>query len=151
MGRFKAVILSVTSLALLGLSLPVIAQESAPQRKAAPSTATTKTRHGIWKELADGIWEAYVPKFSGDEEPSKPEFAVLRLSSTAFAEFQKDKVAFLNKYKVFSHKVKKLVLYSEAKPKDADPPDSHYYVTLSHWPTSTAAAEAYPGWSEPAH
>jgi hypothetical protein len=149
MGRLKSAILSVTCLALLGLSLPVIAQESTQQEKPA-SLTTTKTKHGIWKQVADGIWEAYIPKFSDDDEKTKPEFAVLRLTSTTFAEFQKDKVAFLNKYKVFNVNVNKLALYSEAKPKNEDPPNSYNYVTLAHWPSSTAAAQVYQGWSEPA-
>lgn len=149
MGRIKFAVLSVTCLALLGLSLPVIAQESAQQERPAPSASTSQAKHGIWVQKADGIWEAKVPRFSDDHEPSKPEFAVLRLSSNAYAEFQKDHVAFLNKYKVFNHKVNKLAMYSEAKPKEADPPESYYYVTLAHWPTSTAAAQVYEGWSEP--
>jgi hypothetical protein len=152
MGRFKAEILSVTCLALLGLSMPVIAQESAQKEKNTPSTTTTKARHGIWKQVADGIWEAKVPRFSDDpNETFKPEFAVLRLTEDTYGEFKKDHVAFLNKYKIFSAKVKKLVQYSEAKPKTADPPNSYYYATVAHWPTSTALAQVYPGWSEPSN
>jgi len=144
-GRFKGEILSVTCLALLGLCVPLIAQENAQQEKPASSSTTTKKTHGIWKAVADGIWEAKVPRFSDDQ----PEFAVLRLTEDSYGEFKKDHLAFLNKYKIFGRKVKKVALYSEAKPKAADPPDSYYYVTLAHWPTSTAAAEVYQGWSEP--
>ena len=150
MGRLKSAVLSVTCLALLGLSLPLIAQESTQQPKPDSSTTTSQTSQGIWKQVADGIWEAYIPPFSDPNEKTKPEFAVLRLTSTAFSEFQKDKVAFLNKYKVFGKDVNKLALYSEAKPKNEDPPNSYNYVTLAHWPTSTAAAQVYQGWSEPA-
>ena len=148
MGRSKVAMLSVTYLALLGLSLLVIAQESAQQEKAAPST-TTKTKQRTWKQVTDGIWEAYIPRFSDKEELSKPEFAVLRLTSSALAEFQKDHEGFLNKNKIFPKSVNKVVQYSEAKPKKEDPPESYYYVTLAHWPGSSVAAMVYQGWSEP--
>lgn len=149
MGRIKFAVLSVACLALLGLSLPVIAQESTQQEKPASST-TTKTRHGIWKQVADGIWEAYIPRFSDDDEKIKPEFAVLRLTSSTVAEFQKDHEGFLNKNKIFHKPVNKVVQYLEAKPKKEDPPESYYYVTLAHWPGSSVAALLYQGWSEPA-
>jgi hypothetical protein len=149
MGRSKVAMLSVTCLALLGLSLLVIAQESAQQDKAAPSTTTEKSKHTIWKPVADGIWKAYIPRFSDKEEPSKPEFAVLRLTSSTFAEFQKDHERFLNKNKIFHKDVNKVVQYSEAKPKKEDPPESYYYVMLAHWPGSSVAAVVYQGWSEP--
>jgi hypothetical protein len=148
MGRSKVAMLSVTYLALLGLSLLVIAQESAQQEKAAPST-TTKTKQRTWKQVTDEIWEAYIPRFSDKEELSKPEFAVLRLTSSALAEFQKDHEGFLNKNKIFPKSVNKVVQYSEAKPKKEDPPESYYYVTLAHWPGSSVAAMVYQGWSEP--
>ena len=150
MGRLKSAVLSVTCLALLGLSLPVIAQESTQQPKPDPSTTTSQTNQGIWKQVADGIWEAYIPPFSDPNEKIKPEFAVLRLTSTTFAAFQKDHEGFLNTNKIFPKPVNRVVQYLEAKPKNEDPPESYYYVTLAHWPGSSVAAMVYQGWSEPA-
>jgi hypothetical protein len=149
MGRFKTEILSATFLALLGLSLPLISQEGAQQSNAAPAT-TTKSRHGSWKLLADGVWEAKVPRYSADvNEKGNPEFAVLRLTADTYAEFQKDHVAFLNKYHVFGKDVLKEDDCSEAKAKNEKPANAFYYLAVPHWPSSTARCEAYPGWSEP--
>lgn len=149
MGRFTE-ILSVTFLALLGLSLTLVAQEATQQSNAAPAT-TTRSKHGIWKQLSDGVWEAKVPRYSSDAtENGNPEFAVLRLTDDTYAEFQKDHVAFLNKYHVFRKAVRKQDECPEAKAKDEKKAGAFYYLMVPHWPTSTARCQAYPGWSEPA-
>ena len=104
-----------------------------------------------WKKLADGIWAVKVPKFPQDKkERVKPEFAVLRLGEARYDEFQKDRRGFLNKYKVFSRPVNKQEVCSAARPQKEKPEESGYwYLILTHWPSSTAACQAYPGWSEP--
>jgi hypothetical protein len=104
-----------------------------------------------WKKVADGIWEAEVPRFPEDKkEQVKPEFAVLRLSEAQYGEFEKDRVGFLNRHKIFARPVNKQEVCSAAKPQKEKPEDAGFwYLVLTHWPSSTAACQAYPGWSEP--
>lgn len=149
MGRLKSAVLGVTSVTLLGIALPTLAQEAAQQSNPAPST-TSKTKRGIWKQVAEGVWEAKVPHFTDDPNESfKPEFAVLRLTEDTYAEFQKDHVAFLNKYHIFGRDVKKQDDCTELKAKHEKKATAFYYLSVPHWPTSTAYCMAYPGWSEP--
>ena len=104
-----------------------------------------------WKKVADGIWEAEVPGFSEDrKEDVKPEFAVLRLSEAQYDEFEKDHVGFLNRHKIFARPVNKQEVCSAAKPQKEKPEEAGFwYLVFTHWPSSTAACQAYPGWSEP--
>jgi len=148
MGRVKSEIVSVICLSLLAMSVPVGAQEAAQEKKPAP--VTTSVSHGIWKKVADGVWKAKVPRFPDDKkEEFKPEFAVLRLTTARYEEFKKDRKEFLNKYKIFEKDVKKQELFYEATPKKEDPEGSYWYSTVLHWPNSTAAITAYPGWTDP--
>jgi hypothetical protein len=149
MGRFKNEIVSVIWLALLAASLPVGAQEAAQEKKPAPPPMTTKATK-IWEKLANGVWEAKVPRFPYDKkEEYKPEFAVIRLSPERYEEFKKDRKEFVNKHKIFDKEVKKQELFSETTPKKEDPDDSYWYLVVAHWPSSTAAITSYPGWTEP--
>jgi hypothetical protein len=112
---------------------------------------TARTQSGAWKKVADGIWAVKVPKFPVDKkERVKPEFAVLRLSETRYDEFQRQRVDFLNKYKIFSRPVNKQEACSAAKPqKEKTEAAVYWYLIVTHWPSSTAACQAYAGWSEP--
>jgi hypothetical protein len=112
---------------------------------------TARTDSGPWKKVGDGVWAVKVPKFPQDKkERVRPEFAVLRLSEARYAEFQKDRVGFLNKYKIFSRPVNKQEDCSAARPQKEKPEGAGYwYLIVAHWPTSTTACQAYPGWSEP--
>ena len=149
MGRVKSEIVSVIWLLLLAVSMPVGAQEAAQEKKPAPVPMTTKATK-IWEKLANGVWEAKVPRFPYDKkEEYKPEFAVIRLSPERYEEFKKDRKEFVNKYKIFDKEVKKQDLFYEAKPKQEDPDDSYWYLVVAHWPSSTAAITSYPGWTEP--
>ena len=104
-----------------------------------------------WKKVADGIWEAEVQGFAEDrKEHVKPEFAVLRLSEAQYDAFAKDRVGFLNQHKIFARPVNKQEVCSAAKPQQEKPEEAGFwYLVLAHWPSSTAACQAYPGWSEP--
>lgn len=148
MSPCKTAILAAICLALLVARLPVFAQDAQPA--AAPTTAAT-TQAGAWGEVADGIWAVKVPRFPEDKkEKVKPEFAVLRLSEARYDEFQKEHVGFLNKYKIFSRPVNKQEVGSAAKPqKEKAEEAAYWYLICAHWPTSTVACQAYPGWSEP--
>ena len=149
MGRVKSEIVCVIWLALLAVSVPVGAQEAAQEKKPAPAPMTSKTTK-IWQRVANGVWEAKVPRFPYDKkEEYKPEFAVIRLSPERYEEFKKDRKEFVNKYKIFDKEVKKQDLFYEAKPKQEDPDDSYWYLVVAHWPSSTAAITSYPGWTEP--
>lgn len=149
MGRVKCEIASVICLALLAVSLAVRAQEAAQEKKPAPPPMTTKTTK-IWEKVADGVWEAKVPRFPYDKkEEYKQEFAVIRLTPERYEEFKKDRKEFVNKHKVFDKEVKKQDLFYETTPKKEDPDNSYYYLVVVHWPSSTAAITSYPGWTEP--
>ena len=149
MGRVKRAIVSVISLALLAVSVPVRAQEAAQEKKPAPASMTTKATK-IWVKVADGVWEAKVPRFPYDKkEEYKPEFAVLRLTPEKYEEFKKDRKEFVNKHKVFDVDIKKQDLFSETTPKKEDPDNSYWYLVVVHWPSSTTAITSYPGWTEP--
>jgi hypothetical protein len=137
MRRIKTNVVSV--LLLLVMSMPAFAQDSALEQKSG----------GIWKKIADGVWVAKVPRFSDHEEEVKPEFAVLRLTAARYAEFQKDPKGFLNKYKIFDKDVRDLEACPAAKPKTEEPKVAYWYTMKAHWPGSSAACQAYPGWSEP--
>ena len=154
MGRVYFRVVSVAGLALLlmsmGASRPVLAQESAKQEKPAAHGTPSQDRTYTWRKKAEGVWEAHVSRFPDDtNEKNKPEFAVLRLSADRYQEFLKDRLAFLNKYKIFSAEVKKQSLFTEPPPQAEDPPPEQYYVVVPHWPASTAAATTYAGGSEP--
>ena len=150
MGRVKCEIASVICLALLAVSVPVRAQEAAQEKKPAPAPMTTKATK-IWEKVADGVWEAKVPRFPYDKkEEYKPEFAVIRLSPERYEEFKKDRKEFVNKHKIFGKvEVKKQDLFYETTPKKEDPDDSYWYLVVVHWPSSTAAITSYPGWTDP--
>jgi hypothetical protein len=149
MGRVKSEIVSVICLALLAVSVPLRAQETAQEKKPAPAPITTKAAK-TWEKLANGVWEAKVPRFPYDKkEEYKPEFAVIRLSPERYEEFKKDRKEFVNKHKIFDKEVKKQDLFYEATPKQEDPEDSYWYLVVVHWPSSTAAISSYPGWTEP--
>jgi hypothetical protein len=150
MGRVKSEIVSVICLALLAVSVPLRAQEAAQEKKPAPAPITTKAAK-TWEKLANGVWEAKVPRFPYDKkEEYKPEFAVIRLSPERYEEFKKDRKEFVNKHKIFGKvEVKKQDLFYEATPKQEDPEDSYWYLVVVHWPSSTAAISSYPGWTEP--
>lgn len=139
MGRIKTEIVSVTCLLLLVMSMAAFAPESAQEKS------------GIWKKVADGVWAANVPRFpDAAEEAVKPEFAVLRLTAARYTEFQKNPKGFLNMYKIFEKDVLKLEACPAAKPKTTEEPKvTYYYAVPTHWPGSTAACQAYTGWSEP--
>lgn len=146
----KAQILSMSCLALFGFCMTAIAQEDAQPQKPASTKAITRTSHGHWKQVGEGVWEAKIPHFADDPQESyNPEFAVLRLTDDTYAEFQKDHVSFLNKYKIFGKDVLKQEQCSEAKPKTPRKKVGFYYLTVPHWPSSTASCQAYTGWSEP--
>lgn len=153
MGRFNSGMVSVTFLTLLTITTTTLAQESAQKQKPAPATSAaqgTKAKHSIWTEKAEGIWEAMIPRFVGDDEGDiKPEFAVVRLTAAKYAEFQKEPKEFLNENKVFVHKVKVLDSCTAAKPKTEEAKTEYWYLVVAHWPGSTAACRAYAGWSEP--
>ena len=74
MGRINAGSMSVTFVALLVITMPMLAQENEHnehKEKSAPKTcyATgTKEKGGIWAKCADGVWEAHIPRFVDDEE-----------------------------------------------------------------------------------
>ena len=150
MGRVKCEIASVICLALLVVRVPVRAQEAAQEKKPAPVPITTKAAK-TWEKLANGVWEAKIPRFPYDKkEEYKPEFAVIRLTPERYEEFKKDRKAFVNKHKIFGKvEVKKQDLFYEATPKKDDPEDSYWYLVVVHWPSSTAAIASYPGWTEP--
>jgi hypothetical protein len=100
--------------------------------------------------LADGIWEAKIPRFVDEDEGDKPEFGVVRLTAATYAEFQKEPKEFLNEHTVFAKKVKVVLAgCPAAKPKTEDPKAEYWYLVLAHWPGSTAACRAYAGWSPP--
>jgi hypothetical protein len=150
MGRINAGILSVTVVALLALTMPTLAQENEHKEKPASTSSAAMAKHSIWKEKGDGVWEAYIPRFADDEEgKEKPEFAAVRLTADRYAEFQKGSRDFLNDHKIFSHNVKVLESCTATKPKKEDPKSAYWYLIVAHWPGSTAACQAYPGWSEP--
>lgn len=153
MGRVYFRVVSVTSLALLLMSMGVtrsVAQESTEQKKSVRHELLPKERTYNWKKVDEGIWEAHVSRFPHDEkEKNKPEFAILRLSSEKYTEFQKDRKEFLNKHKIFEAKVKKQTLFTEPPPQEEDPPPDQYYVVVPHWPGSTAAVTTYAGGSQP--
>jgi len=147
MSRRKTDMFTILCVALLAVSLPVLAQESAQQTSASPTTTATAK----WEKVADGIWAVKIPRFPEDKkEDVKPEFAVLRLSEARYDEFQKNHVEFLNKHKIFSKAVNKQEVCSAAKPQKEKSEVQFWYTMFAHWPNSTAACQAYPGWSEPA-
>ena len=139
MRRIKTEFVSATCLLLLVMSMPAFAQESAQEQKPG----------GIWKNVADGVWAAKVPRFVDQEEEVKPEFAVLRLTAARYAEFQKDPKGFVNKHKIFAKDVRDLEACPAARPTTEEAKVAYWYVMQSHWPGSSAACQAYPGWSEP--
>jgi hypothetical protein len=149
MGRVKRAVMIGIGLALLGVCVPVHAQEAAQEKKPASAPAKTKATK-IWQRVADGVWEAKIPSFPYDKkEEYKPEFAVIRLTPERYEEFKKDRKEFVNKHKIFDKEVKKQDLFSETTPKKEDPDDSYWYLVVVHWPSSTAAITSYPGWTEP--
>ena len=146
MRYLKGGFLSIAFLALLALGIPVVAQDSAPQQN-----ANSKDTSGPWQKVADGVWKASISRFPSEKgEPQGPEFAVLRLSVSRYEEFKKNSTDFLNYQKTFSKDVKKVVFFHEAAPPTPAPTDAYWYVIVSHWPPSSAAAVAYSEWSEPA-
>src|ERR1700686_1693208 len=148
MGRINAEIVSVTFLAFLVMSMPTLAQESTQKEKPAPTTSAataTKEKHGSWKQRADGIWEAKIPRFADDDEGDiKPEFGVVRLTAARYAEFRKEPKEFVNEHEIFGKKVR-VVLEScpAAKPETEETKSGYWYLGLAHWPGSTAACRAY--------
>lgn len=103
-----------------------------------------------WKKVAEGIWEAEVPRFPHDKkEKAKPEFAILRLSDARYEEFKKNRKDFLNDYKIFRKKVRTQESCTEAKTPGGKV--NHWYIVFRHYPTSAAFCHVYPGGSEPAN
>jgi len=148
MGRIRAEIVSVACLALLAVGLPAGAQ-SAQEMKPAPASAAKPERRGIWVKVEDGIWKASIPRFSDKEEEVKPEFAVVRLAAAKYEELQKDPKKFLNEHKIFDKDIKQLDVCLAAQPKEDGPKISYWYISMQHWPGSSARCQAFPGWGEP--
>jgi len=150
MGRIKVVLLGIAYLGLLVSITPVTAQESANEQKSpAKSTATTK-QINPWNKVADGIWKVSISGFPySKEEESNPEFALLRLSSARYVEFQKNAKDFVNDHKVFKHKVNKLAPCKAPKQKSSKDEPAFWYVIIPHWPSSTAICHPYAGGDEP--
>jgi hypothetical protein len=154
MGRVHFRVSIVNMLALLALSmsasLPVSGQESAEQNKPPAHEVRSSEKTYSWTKVADGLWEAHISRFRKDpDEKNKPEFAVLRLSSEKYEDFQKDRKEFLNKHKIFGANVKKQALFTPPPEQAVDPEPEEYYVIVAHWPGSTAAVTVYAGGSEP--
>ena len=154
MGRvnFRVSIVSMLALLVLSVSasLPVSGQESAEQNKPTAHALRSKEKTYDWTKVADGLWEAHISHFKKDAaEKNKPEFAVLRLSSEKYEDFQKNRKEFLNKHQIFGAKVKKQELFTPPPEQAVDPEPGQYYVVVAHWPGSTAAVTVYAGGSEP--
>lgn len=150
MGRLKSAVLGVTSVTLLGIALPTLAQEAAQQSNPAPSTTSKTMSRGPWKKVADGVWKAHIARFYDKKEgKEKPEFAVIRLTAANYAEFQKDHKKFLNDHKIFERDVNKQDTCTATEPQQQKTEDAYWYLVVSHWPGSSALCVAYPGWSEP--
>lgn len=150
MGHFKAVFLRVICLALV-LNIPALAQEAAATQKPAASKTSSRYNYGPWKKVAEGIWKANISRFpNASGQPKNPEFAVVRLSSARYDEFQQNRKGFLNDHKIFSKDVNKQDSCSAANPQTQPKGDAYYYILVPHWPGSSAACAAYAEWSEPA-
>lgn len=153
MGRFKYGVISVTFLSLLLWSMPLLAQENAKagdEQKPASHKISSKAKTYDWKKIDEGIWEAHISRFPHDKnEKEKPEFAILRLSSQRYQEFQKERKEFLIKHKIFEADVKRESGYREPPPQAQDPDPTEYYVMIPHWPGSTYFATTYSGGGEP--
>lgn len=153
MGRFKYGVISVTFLALLAGSIPLLAQENtkaSDEQKRAGHKMTDKEKTYSWKRIDEGIWEAHVSRFPHDkDEKDKPEFAILRLSSPRYQDFQKNHGDFLIKHKIFEADVKREAGFTAPPPQTEDPAPTQYYVVIAHWPESTYFVTTYAGGGQP--
>jgi len=125
----------------------------ARQREAGSATSASyghKEKHGPWTKLADGIWEAKIPRFVDNDEEYKPEFGVVRLNAATYCDFRKSPAEFLKRAQAFLTKKVKVVL--EGCP--AAKPTSEEKSSTGTWclpicRAVTAACRAYAGWSPP--
>lgn len=157
MRYFKSQTASVTCMALLSATLAVsfrmLAQESAQpgdQRKNLPTKETDSNKKTYdWRKVADGIWEAHISPFPHSENAKwEPEFAVVRLTAVRYAEFEKNRIDFLNDHHIFGKKIKtqeSCPVTSEVQQATA----GERFLVLVHWPDSMAACQAYTSRGEP--
>jgi hypothetical protein len=151
MGRIQAGIAKVIGFALVVLSVPAFAQQSAQEQKPAAPNALSKPGTGPWKEVAEGIWKVHISRFpNAPGQPKNPEFAVVRLTAERYEEFKKNRKDFLNDHKIFARKVNKQELCGAATPQTQATGEAYWYILLPHWPASSVACQAYAEWSEPA-
>ncbi|HLZ43030.1 MAG TPA: hypothetical protein VKQ11_18830 [Candidatus Sulfotelmatobacter sp.] len=146
MGRFETA--SIISLALL---LGFVACE----KNQTPPQPLTTCADGTWCPVPNesGLWFVHNPNFKDPNcgGSNCPEFVILRMTNARYQEFQSactatptaGAVDWLNKHaNVFSNWIKKVSACPPAVASSSGAPYS--YVTVLHWPNSTAAPAVYP-------